>query len=131
MAKKVLTTGKFTFNSVEYKVTDVRFEENYNEIDVTDTGTSGDGKEYLGGRAERSFTVTIWMQAGDADIVFVPREFVDQVTPYAAISCRWDSVKNTHVCEDVEGAEDQPLIVYFGHPRTDRDDVFFVWDVAH
>ena len=35
MAKKVLTTGKFTFNSVEYKVTDVRFEENYNEVDVT------------------------------------------------------------------------------------------------
>jgi ABC-type transport system substrate-binding protein len=70
-------------------------------------------------------------QAGDADLVYVPREFVDQVTPYAATICPWDAAQEVHVCEDVEGAEDQPLIVYFGHPTTYRADVFFVWDVAH
>ncbi len=70
-------------------------------------------------------------QAGDADILYVPREFVDQVTPYATISCPWDAAQEVHVCEDVEGAEDQPLIVYFGHPTTYRADAFFVFDVAH
>ncbi len=70
-------------------------------------------------------------KAGDADLVYVPREFVDQVTPYASTICPWDSDQQVHVCEDVPGAEDQPLIVYYGHPTTYRADVFFVWNVAH
>ena len=68
MSKKVLTTGKFTFNSVAYGITRLRFGETYNEVDVTDTNTSGDGKEYLGGRAERPFEVDLWMDAGVADL---------------------------------------------------------------
>ncbi len=70
-------------------------------------------------------------KARDADVVYVPREYIDQVTPLAAISCPWDAAKETHVCEDVEGAEDQPLIVYFGHPTVTREDAFFTWNVVH
>lgn len=67
MAKKVLTTGVFTFNSVDYVVTALRFNEIYGQVDVTDTGTTGDGKEYLGGRAERSLTIELWNDVASAD----------------------------------------------------------------
>lgn len=68
MAKKVLQTGKFKFEGTEYPVTAFDFTEAYDEVDVTDTGTSGDGREFLGSRANRTFTVTMWMEAGDADL---------------------------------------------------------------
>lgn len=68
MSKKGLTTGKFTFDSVAYAVVDLRFGEQYNEIDVTDTGTSGDGKEFISTRADRSFTIGIWMNVAAADL---------------------------------------------------------------
>jgi peptide/nickel transport system substrate-binding protein len=70
-------------------------------------------------------------KTGEADIVEVPREFVDQVLPLAAISCPWNAAAAVHECEDVEGAEDQPLIVYFGHTLVSRTDVFFTWNIAH
>ena len=70
-------------------------------------------------------------KARDADVVYVPREYIDQVTPLAAISCPWDAAQGVHVCENVEGAEDQPLIVYFGHPTVNREDAFFTWNVVH
>ena len=60
MAKDSLTTGKFTFNSVEYGVTSLEISRQADEIDVTDTATTGDGKEYLGGRVGRTFTVEMW-----------------------------------------------------------------------
>lgn len=66
--KKVLTTGKFTFNSVAYAITRLRFNEAYSEVDVTDTGTTGDGKEYLGGRAERTFEVDLWLDIAASDL---------------------------------------------------------------
>lgn len=66
MAKDTLTTGKLTFNAVEYAVTSFDYNEQYDEVDVTDTGTTGDGKEYLGGRAERTFTVVMWRDTGVA-----------------------------------------------------------------
>lgn len=68
MAKQALKTGKLTFNSVEYGVVSMDFNEAFSEIDVTDTSTTGDGKEYLGSRAERTFTVEVWMQDNAADI---------------------------------------------------------------
>ena len=68
MSKKALTTGKFTFNAVEYGVVSLDFQESFGEIDVTDTATTGDGKEYLGGRVERSFTMEMWMDSQAADI---------------------------------------------------------------
>ena len=68
MAKQALKTGKLTFNSVEYGVVSFDFNESHGEIDVTDTSTTGDSREYLGSRAERSFTVELWMQDNAADI---------------------------------------------------------------
>lgn len=67
MSKAVLNTGDFTFNSVVYVVTDMSFDESFGEVDVTDTGTTGDGKEYLGGRAERTFSIDLWMNKNAAD----------------------------------------------------------------
>ncbi len=68
MAKQALKTGLLTFNSQTYPVLSMDFNEAFNEIDVTDTGTTGDGKEYLGSRAERNFTVELWMQDNQADL---------------------------------------------------------------
>jgi ABC-type transport system substrate-binding protein len=70
-------------------------------------------------------------QVGDADLIYVPPDFIDQLTPLAAISCAWNADAQIHECVDVEGAQDQPLIVYFGHPSTSRADLFFVWNVVH
>ena len=46
----------------------MNYSENYGEIDVTDTGTTGDGKEYLGSRAERTFSITLFMETDAADL---------------------------------------------------------------
>lgn len=70
-------------------------------------------------------------KTGDADIVTVPREFVDQVLPFAAISCPWNADASVHECAPIEGQEDQPLKVYFGHPTAQRTDVFFTWNIVH
>ena len=71
------------------------------------------------------------LQEGDADLVYVPPDFIDQLTSLTAISCAWNAEAQKHECVDVEGAEDQPLIVYYGHPTTSRADMFFVWNVVH
>ena len=67
MAKKVLTTGKFTFDSVEYGVTALTMSKKSGDVDVTDTDTSGSEKEYLGGRQEKTFTVEMWKDVTEAD----------------------------------------------------------------
>jgi predicted secreted protein len=77
MAKDTLSTGKFTFNSSPYDVTDFTYNEDYGQIDVTDTGTTGDGKEYLGGRKETTFEVGLICDLTDADLTMN--------TEYAAI----------------------------------------------
>lgn len=68
MAKDSLTTGKFTFNSTEYDVTNFSYNEDYDQIEVTDTGTTGDVKEYIGGRAEKSFELGLICDLTDADL---------------------------------------------------------------
>ena len=67
MAKSVLKTGQFTYNSVAYGVTSMETRNVANEVDLTDTNTSGNEKEYLGGRQERTFTIEMWKDATDAD----------------------------------------------------------------
>ncbi len=67
MAKAVLITGKFTFNSVEYGVTSMEATKVAEEVDLTDTGTTGNEREYLGGRQERNITVEMWKDVGIAD----------------------------------------------------------------
>jgi len=62
-------TADFTFNSVNYKVTDVNFEETYGEVDTTDTGTTGDGTEFQPAFAERKTSIDLWIQDNVASIV--------------------------------------------------------------
>ena len=67
MAKSVLTTGTFTFNSIEYGVTNMETTKSADEVDLTDTKTSGNEREYLGGRQERTLSIEMWKDATEAD----------------------------------------------------------------
>lgn len=69
MAKEAFQTGSFTSGGVTYAVTSLNYGENYGEIDVTDTATTGDGKEYVGGRADRTFSIGLFMDTSEADVV--------------------------------------------------------------
>ena len=51
-----------------YYLTGLTFNEAFDKIEVTDTSTSGDGKEYITGRAERTFTAEILMNVSSSDI---------------------------------------------------------------
>ena len=66
--KEAFVTGSFTYGATKYVLTTMNYSENYGEIDVTDTGTSGDGKEYLGSRAERTFSIGLFVLTDIADI---------------------------------------------------------------
>ena len=67
MAKAIFTTGQFTFNSVEYGVTSFDMSKVAEEVDVTDTDTSGSEKEWLAGRQSREFTIEMWKDVNTAD----------------------------------------------------------------
>lgn len=56
MAKSVFKDGDFEFNSVTYYVRNFTIDESLAEVDATDSGTSGSGKEYLAGRYDRSIS---------------------------------------------------------------------------
>lgn len=63
------TTGSFfKQGSQSYYLTGLEFGENYDSIEVTDTSTTGDGKEYLGGRAERTFKADLIMDVSGSDL---------------------------------------------------------------
>ena len=70
MSKAIFsTTGSFfQQNATKYYLTSLEFGESYDQIETTDTNTTGDGKEYLGGRAERTFKVDIICDVGVADL---------------------------------------------------------------
>lgn len=70
MAKMIFsTTGSvFIFDGTSNYLTNMTFSETKNKINVTDTGTSGDGTEYVYGRSERTFTVDIMKTSGSADL---------------------------------------------------------------
>ena len=68
MAKSSFRDSKVTINSTDYYVTDFNFTDNYDEIDITDTGTSGNIKEYTGGFREISFSFTMIEDPTSADI---------------------------------------------------------------
>ena len=67
MAKEVLTTGLFTYNSVAYGVTDMNMSKVATEVDLTDTETAVNEKEFAAGRQERTFTITMWKDVTEAD----------------------------------------------------------------
>lgn len=69
MAKQILTTGKFRFDDVDYGVTSVEKEKTTSEVDVTDSATTGEEKDYLATRREQRFTVEMWKDVAAQDPV--------------------------------------------------------------
>jgi len=67
MGKKVLKTGTFTYDSVVYGVTNMETTKSADEVDLTDTKTAGNEREYLGGRQERTLSIEMWKDATEAD----------------------------------------------------------------
>lgn len=62
MAKTIFSTtgSKMIYDGTTYYVTDLSYDEKADKVDVTDTGTSGDGKEYVYTRSERTISVDLW-----------------------------------------------------------------------
>jgi len=72
MSKQILATGLFAYQIdtnlyKAYGVTNLSLDKNLNEVDLTDTLTTGDEKEYQASRQEVPFTVEIWKQVDEAD----------------------------------------------------------------
>ena len=71
-------SSKFVFSSTgsfldiqtvqRYFLTGLTFNESYDKIESTDTSTTGDGKEFITGRAERGFTAEVMMNVSASDI---------------------------------------------------------------
>lgn len=68
MAKMIFSNSSsaFIFDGSTYYLTDLTFNQGSDKIDVTDTGTSGDGKEYIYGRKERTFNAQAWKDSATA-----------------------------------------------------------------
>lgn len=80
-------TGKdmgFNFNSVDVPLTDVDINITYDELDVTDTETTGDGTEYITSRAERESKVSMIMRSEDADMLTTNPVVQDSVLTFAS-----------------------------------------------
>jgi hypothetical protein len=58
-----------TIASVSTAVVSFKFTESYGEFDATDTGTSGDGTEFIVGRAKRTSSIEVIMQDTVADLL--------------------------------------------------------------
>lgn len=70
MAKAILKTGKLTYNSIQYGVTEMRVSKTTEDVDVTDTASSTNEKEFLSsGRFAREVTVTLWKNVNAANLV--------------------------------------------------------------
>jgi predicted secreted protein len=64
-------TGKaitYTHNSILYKLTDFNYDVSFDEVDLTDGGTSGDGTEFDVGRAERKLSFDYFQLSSVAEI---------------------------------------------------------------
>lgn len=62
MSKMIFSTtaSKMIFDGTTYYVTDLTYGQTANRVDVTDTGTAGDGTEWVYGRKERTISVDAW-----------------------------------------------------------------------
>lgn len=67
MAKKVFKTGTFEYDSITYGVTNMEATKTAEEVDVTDTQTAGNEREYLAGRQERTLSIEMWKDVTLAD----------------------------------------------------------------
>jgi len=68
MAKGVFNTGHVEIGTTTYNVFNITYNEKYAEVDGTDTGSSGNVKEYYAGRADRTFSFSMFNDLGSADI---------------------------------------------------------------
>jgi len=69
------------------------------------------------------------MQAGDGDIVLVPRANISQVDPMVGERADFDVAKGEFGELKATATADQPLRLYFGVPSLLRTDIFFVEQV--
>lgn len=63
MPKYIFSTSGsyFQFDGKKYYMTDMTYNEAAAKIDTTDVATTGDGKEYVYGRKDRTFSVDIFV----------------------------------------------------------------------
>ena len=75
MSKAIFSTtgSKVTFAGTDYYPTDVTFDETADKVEVTDVGTSGDGREYIYTRKTREFSADIFYDPTVADIVLATK----------------------------------------------------------
>ena len=69
MAKNEFARGQLLFNLTGYGITDVSIDEVWTEIDVTDTESTIQESEFLGGRRSYNVSFTLFKNAGSADLV--------------------------------------------------------------
>lgn len=60
MAKRTFTSSKVKIGATSYNITNLKMDTKTAKVDVTDTGTLGDGKEYVFGRTDRTFQFDMW-----------------------------------------------------------------------
>ncbi len=68
MPKAEFARGTISFDSTDYGATDVTIDEVWTEIDVTDTESTLQESEFLGGRRTYNISFTIFKNAGSADL---------------------------------------------------------------
>ena len=77
VAKAVLTTGKATIGGVAYAITAMSYDESSAIVDMTDTATTGDGKEFAYGRKDRKFSIDVWTDVSGSDPVMTTKTSID------------------------------------------------------
>ena len=69
------------------------------------------------------------LQAGDADVVYVPPENRSQVDEMVGERCEYDLATNTYKpCEVVD--DSKPMRLYIGRPSLASNDMFFTFNIA-
>lgn len=68
------------------------------------------------------------LQAGDADIIAVPRENIAQVDPLVGERCDYVIADGSFTCAPTANPTG-PLRLYIGHPTVSRTDAFFTWNI--
>ena len=75
------TNSWFKYGATTYYLTGLTFNESYDKIEATSTSTTGDGKEYITGRAERTFNADVLMNVSGSDMTLATE---------AAITCSFE-----------------------------------------
>ena len=68
MAKSNGQLATITWDSTEIGVTNFKWDESFNEIDVTDTKTTAGSSEYLGGKSSNGFSFDLFKDVTVADL---------------------------------------------------------------